>query len=57
MLMDLVHFLLNNSSNVGQEKLVNMVSADEIKIITDTLKSLESANTSILPASISWTSK
>jgi hypothetical protein len=57
MLMDLVHFLLNNSSNVGQEKLAYMVSADEIEIIKGALKSLESTDTSILPASSSWASK
>lgn len=57
MLMDVVHFLLNNSSDVGQEKLAYMVSTDEIEIIRVALKSLESANDSILPASITWASK
>jgi len=51
MLMDVIHLLLNNSSNIDQKELIYMLSADEIKVITDALKSLESVNTSILPAS------
>ncbi|EFI66967.1 MULTISPECIES: hypothetical protein [Lysinibacillus] len=57
MLMDVIHLLLNNSSNIDQKELIYMLSADEIKVITDALKSLESVNTSILPASSSWASK
>jgi len=57
MLMDVIHLLLNNSSNIDQKELIYMLSADEIKVITDALKLLESVNTSILPASSSWASK
>jgi len=57
MLMDLVHFVLNNSSDVGQQKLVYMLSVDEIEIIKGALKSLESETTSIVQASDSWISK
>lgn len=53
MIMDLVHFLLNNSNSIEQQKLV---SADEIKIIMDALKTLDTENT-ILQASSAWISK